>query len=412
MSGVEAAHETVKDIKSRALGRQHPERQVTLVAALSAYQDAHDRLMNLINTDAQENLSSVELFRLDSLCKSSLALCSMLYADSDQLFRARGKRSVRNASIDSMIGMIWTMTDRMNLECAVLEESLEQHSFDDELRDSSVYRDRSKPPPSMSSTEELEDFFAQDPYSQSSASSGTKLSQDSVSTDAFSALFPDAISITSTFEAGAEGLADDPYADMVEKAVVVNMEDGHSKQFTALLDTGATINCIAETDALLLRTETNTRKLPQPKPIKLANDEYIEVTHVMKCIWQFPGGTKPYTHIFHIVPGLPRSLVICRQVIFQHGFLIENIELCSLGLPKELKAAPELYVLGMAAQTKAKKEEQSQQAKAAMKANEAQRRQELEDMKQAFARRAAAAASCSSNASASTQPSGSSSTQS
>ncbi|CAK1363879.1 hypothetical protein CB0940_04132 [Cercospora beticola] len=378
--------------------------------AMLDYQTAHLNLTTLLATDAQERLSSAELARVDHLCKSSLALCSMLYAESDQLLRPGRKEKAKEASIDSMVSMILKMTDRMNRECAILEQPLERHPFDSELRGSSVYRDRNKSRQPTSSSGNPDDAFASDLDSQGTADSDLPTDPDSVSMGPFSYSFPEVPTISSTFEAGAEAVIDDPSVNKAERLVLVDMENGQSKEVTALLDTGATVNCVAEADVLLLGTEANIRKLPHPKPIRIANDEDIEATHVLKCRWYFPGKVTAYTHIFHIVPGLPRSLVICQQVIFQHNFLTENIELCSLGLPKELKAAPELYVLGMATQTRAKKEEQSQQAKAAMKANEAQRRQELEDMKQAFARRAAAAAS-SSAASASTQQSGSSSTQ-
>jgi len=44
---------------------------------------------------------------------------------------------------------------------------------------------------------------------------------------------------------------------------------------------------------------------------------------------------------------LAYDIIICRHVIFRYDLLMDNLELCSLGLPERFKKLPELHVMGM-----------------------------------------------------------------
>ena len=75
-----------------------------------------------------------------------------------------------------------------------------------------MYRDRNKSRQPTSSSGNPDDAFASDLDSQGTADSDLPTDPDSVSMGPFSYSFPEVPTISSTFEAGAEAVIDDPRA--------------------------------------------------------------------------------------------------------------------------------------------------------------------------------------------------------
>ena len=92
-----------------------------LYDAWRAYTEAHDKLSNLLTTGAQDELSSEGLVRLDALCKSSIALHSMLHAAVTQGLASWRRRESWHFGTWRMIALLRDMSDRIDSECAVLQ---------------------------------------------------------------------------------------------------------------------------------------------------------------------------------------------------------------------------------------------------------------------------------------------------
>jgi predicted aspartyl protease len=86
---------------------------------LSGYGVAVKRLQGLLDTDIQHRLSNADLARIDSLCKSSLVLSSMIFAEIEQ---ANRKRKPNIASLLGSIKFLLELIAHIQLECTRLEK--------------------------------------------------------------------------------------------------------------------------------------------------------------------------------------------------------------------------------------------------------------------------------------------------
>jgi hypothetical protein len=197
----------------------------------------------------------------------------------------------------------------------------------------------------------------------------------------FSSDTAEVLIITPSFMADVQSLSEDRYADVVKREVRLMDDNGECQLIDALLDTGANRNYIAEAKLSSLKLGIATRKLDRPAKIRAADGE-ITVTLVVKGRWRFPKKAKLYTHLFHVVPNLAHDVVICRNVIFDHDLLMDNPELCSLGLPDELKSLPELYVMGMSKLSKGKIHESLYLSKALLTPTKTRRRSRMSGPRQ------------------------------
>lgn len=189
------------------------------------------------------------------------------------------------------------------------------------------------------------------------------------------------LSITTSFAADVDGLSKDRHADKVKKEVHLTDDHDECQMLSALLDTGANCNCISEAKFASLRLGTATRRLSPPTKIRAADGE-ITVTLVVKGRWRFPRKARVYTHLFYVVPNLAHDVVICRDVIFDYGLLMDNPELCSLGLPDEFKNLPELYVMSMKKLSKGKIHESLRLSKARLTRAKTRRRSRMSEPRQ------------------------------
>ena len=57
---------------------------------------------------------------------------------------------------------------------------------------------------------------------------------------------------------------------------------------------------------------------------------------------------------FYIVDGLPRDCIVGRQNIFESKFLMENLEICPMGMSDEDSKHVELLVAALSKQDKGK----------------------------------------------------------
>jgi hypothetical protein len=235
-----------------------------------------------------------------------------------------------------------------------LSRSLHGHAFDDEVRASAPYQrlSRSVDPQHPTDTREISEATVDELQTVTATAllPNDPESLDGVAPEDFDA---DYASITTSFVANIPSLSDDPYADSVERMVHVTDDCGEHRAVSALLDTGATLNCISEAKLPLLGLRSNTRRLREPLMLKAAGGT-IEITHVVKGTWQLPNTASWYDHMFHVVPNIPYDIILCRQVIFQQKLLEESPELCALGLPPHLKRIPELFTIGMKKLSKSK----------------------------------------------------------
>jgi hypothetical protein len=171
--------------------------------------------------------------------------------------------------------------------------------------------------------------------------------------------------ITSSFKVGVPSLSEDRYAHFVKKEVRLVDDNGECQLVNALLDTGANQNYIAETKLSSLKLKNATRKFSSPAAIEAANSETTAYL-VVRGKWRLPKTARFYEHLFIVIPNLGYDLIIGRNVLFDRTFLMDNPELCSLGLPDELKNVPELYVLGMKKLSKGKIHESLRLSKAVL----------------------------------------------
>jgi hypothetical protein len=254
--------------------------------------------------------------------------------------------------------------------------SLQDYAFDSELRASTVY--------SRAQTEDAGAAEAEDPHhaismeeqqSCSATSIQSESSKKHIATPSSSGS-AEVQTISTSFVAGVEGLSEDRHADKVKRDVYLTDDHDECQMLSALLDTGATCNCISEAKFASLKVENEARKCPTPVKLRAANGE-IMVTLVVKARWRFPKKARLYTNLFYVVPDLGHDVVICRNVIFDHDLLMDNPELCSLGLPDELKKLPELYVLGMKKLSKGKIHESLRLSKALLTPMKTRRRSKM-----------------------------------
>jgi hypothetical protein len=307
---------------------------------------------------------------------------------------------------------------------ADLENSLDQsHAFDDILQASSVY--------SRTLLDRSGDAEIRDIHTSASVVEPSDLPLGQTDTPSECTDIPAsseaavALAITASFAADVENLSDDRYADTVNRQVHLTDDDGECQMVSALLDTGANRNSIAEAKVSSLRLEAATRRLSPPVRIRAA-DGWITVPLVVKGKWRFPQKTKFYTHWFYVVPNLPHDIVICRNVILKHDLLMDNPELCSLALPDELKTLPELLIMGMSELSKGKfheqlhlgesadsrkaaKKDQDERTAAKEKENREQRDKEANEIRERLAAQASSS-TAPANASGSASSSGSSNT--
>jgi hypothetical protein len=120
------------DVPSKALGKLERVRRLVpssggrttidvseLDVLLSGYDVAGRRLQDLLDTDTQHQLSNADLARIGGLCKSSLVLSSMIFAEIEQTNR---KRKPNMASLLGAIKFLTELTVHIRLECTRLEK--------------------------------------------------------------------------------------------------------------------------------------------------------------------------------------------------------------------------------------------------------------------------------------------------
>lgn len=161
----------------------------------------------------------------------------------------------------------------------------------------------------------------------------------------------DVRSISTSYLADVE-LYDSQSSKKAVKSIMSLNEDVKGGPCDALLDTGAGKNCISTQTVEQLGLQRHRRKLERPFSFVTA-DSSVQTTLVIKIKWRFTDKTAEYTQLFYILDSLPVAVVIGSEVIFELGFLMENPELTSLGLPDEYKGLTEraenadLLILGM-----------------------------------------------------------------
>jgi len=352
---------------------------------------AANTLQYLLTTDIKNRLSQADLARIDILCKSSLVLSSTIFAE---IKKADWKRKPNTSLAGSLIKYTADLTRHIKDECKRLEDTLQDYAFDGVLRESLAYSRADAGGAEANDPHQEISMEEQQPSSTTSIQSES--SEEHIATPSSSGS-AEVLSITTSFAADVDGLSKDRHADKVKKEVHLTDDHDECQMLSALLDTGANCNCISEAKFASLRLGTATRRLSPPTKIRAADGE-ITVTLVVKGRWRFPRKARVYTHLFYVVPNLAHDVVICRDVIFDYGLLMDNPELCSLGLPDEFKNLPELYVMSMKKLSKDEAKKQDERTKAKEKANKAQRDQEAKEAREAAQKRLAPLAS-SSNAS-------------
>lgn len=231
--------------------------------------------------------------------------------------------------------------------------SLQDHAFDGDLRASYVYSRAQAGDVGGAEAKDLHHTVSmeeQQPSSKTPVESET--SEEHIATPS-SLGSAEVLSVTASFAADVESLSEDRHADKVKRLVHLTDDHGECQTLYALLDTGANRNYISEARFARLRLKSLTRKLAQPAKIRAADSEIL-VPYIVKGKWRFTQKTTFYTHWFYVVPNLAHDIIIGRHVIFEHALLMDNLELCSLGFPDELKPGPELYILGMSRLSKGK----------------------------------------------------------
>lgn len=122
---------------------------------------------------------------------------------------------------------------------------------------------------------------------------------------------------------------------------------GVHHEVDCLLDTGASANCISKSLAESLEPNLSglIRRASSTLEFEAANGATIETDLTFKGTWNFTNRHQEYTHHFYLIDGLPTDVVISCPTILQYGFLMQNPDLLSLGLPSTNDAS-KLVILG------------------------------------------------------------------
>ncbi|THZ49003.1 hypothetical protein D6C90_03596 [Aureobasidium pullulans] len=135
----------------------------------------------------------------------------------------------------------------------------------------------------------------------------------------------------------------------------INMRDASraSHELDCLLDTGASANCMSKSLAKFLESGSSglIRRIKPTLEFQAANGATIKTDLAFKGTWNFTNRAEEYTHHFYLIDGLPTDVVISCPTIFQYGFLMQNPDLLSLGLPSTNDAS-NLVILGFKKLTK------------------------------------------------------------
>lgn len=166
----------------------------------------------------------------------------------------------------------------------------------------------------------------------------------------------DTASIT-TLDAERLGILEkDFHAQAVLKLMEIHLAKDNTKVTKQLLlDTGATHSCISSELSIALGTGLERAKLPRAKSrvITYGNNTRSEVRQLAALTWSFEGRDQVYENWwFYVVDGLPHDVIVGRQHIFDSKFLMENLEICPMGMSAEDSRHVELLVAALGKQEK------------------------------------------------------------
>lgn len=157
-------------------------------------------------------------------------------------------------------------------------------------------------------------------------------------------------STSASFSAQSNGLERPGNAPYMYMPICMRDESGVIQRLSCLLDTGASEDCMSKSCAKRLAPgPTNLiRKTNTPLVLPIANGDMIESRLKVQGTWSMQNRDQDYKHLFYLIDGLPTDVVLSRQTIFQHGFLLQNTDLLSL----EMSPTPGLNILGFPSMSK------------------------------------------------------------
>jgi len=157
-------------------------------------------------------------------------------------------------------------------------------------------------------------------------------------------------STSASYVSGSNILTGPGKAPYMYTKIYMRDASGTGQELNCLLDTGASVNCISKRQAQSLDSHSRglIRRTKSPPVLQAANGDLIESELLFKGAWNFVNRDTGYTHLFHLIDGLPTDVLISRETIFQYGFLVQNPDLLPLGFPDVASTVPGLNVLGMA----------------------------------------------------------------
>lgn len=163
-----------------------------------------------------------------------------------------------------------------------------------------------------------------------------------------------------TLEANTLGIPGlDFHRQRVVKRLTIFGNDGNcAHTCEVLLDTGSSLNLIDKKLKQRLATHCTLRKAAKARSARLADGTVRRVKTVVEIDWSFStefsgeveSPKKKYRHGFFSFENPPYELIVGRSVIFEFGFLCENLDICPLGLPQSEAEDAEALVLGLARQ--------------------------------------------------------------
>lgn len=155
-------------------------------------------------------------------------------------------------------------------------------------------------------------------------------------------------SASTTYLTGSKILDGPGAAQHMNMKMHMRDASGVNHELNCLLDTGAAVNCISGSQATILEPSTYglIRRANPPLEFEAADGKMVEAYLTFKGTWYFVGRETEYTHHFYVIEGLPTDVVISCPTILQYGFLMQNPDLLTLGLPNASKT-PGLNILSL-----------------------------------------------------------------
>ena len=156
-------------------------------------------------------------------------------------------------------------------------------------------------------------------------------------------------STSASFYCGSNMLMGPGTAPYVYMKVCMRDGSGKVQILDCLLDTGASEDCISKSCAKRLAPSPTDliRKTSTPLVLPMANGDMIESNLRFQGTWSMENRQQEYRHLFYLIDGLPTDVLLSRRTIFQYGFLVQNPDLLSLGLPHKMGTIPGLNILGI-----------------------------------------------------------------